>query len=628
MDSSKFLLVALALGLMVSGILYNPVQNQLTLRDYNKLPRIYEYDEFNKCQSMFSDKFVYCVVSIKLHPNNSSMMWKYIEDLSSNRRNFPHDILERGLCLNNLETRKIDKPEMVSLVNGHFRKRIHDQFGLKSSTCIKFCWNKDVLLKKYGFGEIVFLCSAIVLLVIPILMTSRQLVFGSSGILVESFSIISNMRRLTMPRKNIQNDLLLLEGLRVIGMLTILTVHSVLPIIRLPLKNTEDLEWQTNHFIFPLLNSGNTHMIQFFFALGGMVFGLSICSNFDCYLGSFRIMFFLTKILRRLIRILPSYMFIIFYQATFYKRIKEGPLAIKFEDFCSENWWTNILFVNNYVDTSKPCLQYSWYLGVDFQLSLIATTLTSLMLKFHRRKHFIAVCMIISAFLIPAFVIYIENIEPTMTFNMRYALEELRTYKHFVKFYLPCQSNISSYFWGILVAFIYKRVLFIRFHCLQANYLFGGCLIALGFLNASTIILDDLEIGPIMRALYGSLLKNSWGLAFSFSFLYLAKNNNRTKIAKLLLHPVMQTIAKFCYSIYLVQYSVIYACYTNLKVPITYGKMHTITLIFAITIISTFAGILLFIAVEAPFSFLGITCLRLGFKGIKNGALDLHLKKL
>uniref|UniRef100_A0A182FXI8 Uncharacterized protein n=2 Tax=Anopheles albimanus TaxID=7167 RepID=A0A182FXI8_ANOAL len=58
MDSSVFLVAAVA-----SIILCNPVKNELTLRDYNKLPRIYEYDDFSKCQNLFSNKFVYCVVS-------------------------------------------------------------------------------------------------------------------------------------------------------------------------------------------------------------------------------------------------------------------------------------------------------------------------------------------------------------------------------------------------------------------------------------------------------------------------------------------------------------------------------------------------------------------------------------
>ncbi|XP_035793498.1 uncharacterized protein LOC118467290 isoform X2 [Anopheles albimanus] len=76
MDSSVFLVAAVA-----SIILCNPVKNELTLRDYNKLPRIYEYDDFSKCQNLFSNKFVYCVVSIQLHPNNSSMLWRYIDRL-------------------------------------------------------------------------------------------------------------------------------------------------------------------------------------------------------------------------------------------------------------------------------------------------------------------------------------------------------------------------------------------------------------------------------------------------------------------------------------------------------------------------------------------------------------------
>ncbi|UYV63998.1 hypothetical protein LAZ67_2006285 [Cordylochernes scorpioides] len=38
---------------------------------------------------------------------------------------------------------------------------------------------------------------------------------------------------------------------------------------------------------------------------------------------------------------------------------------------CRNNWWTNFLFANNYLNTDKPCLEHTWYLAVDLQLHLL-----------------------------------------------------------------------------------------------------------------------------------------------------------------------------------------------------------------------------------------------------------------
>ncbi|KAG8178209.1 hypothetical protein JTE90_026977 [Oedothorax gibbosus] len=38
---------------------------------------------------------------------------------------------------------------------------------------------------------------------------------------------------------------------------------------------------------------------------------------------------------------------------------------------CRRNWWTNLLYVNNYVNAYDFCLEHTWYLGVDMQLHIL-----------------------------------------------------------------------------------------------------------------------------------------------------------------------------------------------------------------------------------------------------------------
>jgi hypothetical protein len=54
-------------------------------------------------------------------------------------------------------------------------------------------------------------------------------------------------------------------------------------------------------------------------------------------------------------RLTPSYMVVIFFYCTLMSRIGDGPLwdsKIKLEqERCQKSWWTNLLYVNNYVKT-------------------------------------------------------------------------------------------------------------------------------------------------------------------------------------------------------------------------------------------------------------------------------------
>uniref|UniRef100_A0AAG5DBX6 Acyltransferase 3 domain-containing protein n=4 Tax=Anopheles atroparvus TaxID=41427 RepID=A0AAG5DBX6_ANOAO len=577
-----------------------------TASPFTKLPQIYQYDDFSLCRRRYTE-FVYCVATAKLLPDETKRLWNVISLVTSNRRNFPRDKLERGLCLNDYHVGVIDDRRVESIVSAHLAGQIYTKYGLHISTEIDSCWKNTSMVQKTTFGEMVFVCISLFLIILTIYATWKEPAAATRGVLIESFAFQQNWHRFT--KASGPDSLPFLEGLRAIGMLTILVVHSQLPMIRMPVKNPEDFEAQTNHFVFPLFNSGNTHMIQFFFALGGMVFGLSCLNHFEkCR--TFHGAYFIEKLVRRLIRILPAYGFVILYHATWYKRVKRGPLEFKFNDYCSSNWWTNVLFVNNYVRPTEPCLQYGWYLGADMQLFLIGCMLLLFVWRFPQMTRTVAASMAISALSIPAYVIYTESTSATMTFDMRHALAELRTYDHFIKYYLPSHTNVSGYFFGVIAAMLYKtldgRDQQSRFRLILQRTL-SLCSIVLFGLNAFTMILPSLNINPRMslfHALYGSLLKASWGWCYGVLFLVLALKS-KSLLVDVLSHSCMQCLAKLSYCVYIVQYSVIYGMYTNFPIPIKYGAFNLVILTSALVLLSLLTAFLLHMAVESPVVHLG-----------------------
>lgn len=85
-------------------------------------------------------------------------------------------------------------------------------------------------------------------------------------------------------------------------------------------------------------------------------------------------------------------------------RLGDGPFWRRVNEpeklFCRTNFWTNFLFVNNYVHADEPvgelvigsttnfhhensfqCIQQSWYLAADFQLSVLGLLILALLKK-------------------------------------------------------------------------------------------------------------------------------------------------------------------------------------------------------------------------------------------------------
>ena len=77
----------------------------------------------------------------------------------------------------------------------------------------------------------------------------------------------------------------------------------------------------------------------------------------------------------RQLRILPLYVACLGFWILVAPHLGSGPFWYQWEDIlepCKQFWWTNLLFLNNFLPwgmpTSKTCFYHSWYLAVDIQL--------------------------------------------------------------------------------------------------------------------------------------------------------------------------------------------------------------------------------------------------------------------
>jgi len=84
-------------------------------------------------------------------------------------------------------------------------------------------------------------------------------------------------------------------------------------------------------------------------------------------------------IVSRVVRILPLYAATLGFFVFAAPHLNDGPFWYQWQAFlapCVNDWWKNLLFIQNWGDTSvtSTCFYHSWYLAVDMQLFIVCVT--------------------------------------------------------------------------------------------------------------------------------------------------------------------------------------------------------------------------------------------------------------
>lgn len=179
-----------------------------------------------------------------------------------------------------------------------------------------------------------------------------------------------------------------------------------------PVANTEFIEEMYYHVSDTFVLSG-MNVVQTFFAISGFLMGMQFFELTKRR--KFNFNYFWVAIIYRYIRLTPLYAMIIFFEATWQYKMGEGPLWKRIsggeKTYCRRNWWTNLLYVNNYVNPKQICLIQSWYLAADFQLFIVGLLVVMVMWKYPKYKNKILyVCLLVS-YVIPGVVAYWRKLE-------------------------------------------------------------------------------------------------------------------------------------------------------------------------------------------------------------------------
>ena len=204
---------------------------------------------------------------------------------------------------------------------------------------------------------------------------------------------------------------------------------------------------------YELMLNGVVAVDTFFFMSGFLVAWIGLN---DMEKGRFSLIKFYVH---RYIRLTIPVMLLIGFGVTLWPHVGSGTNWGSVQIFvanCEKNWWTNLLYIQNFVRPEEMCLGVTWYLAVDMQYFWISPLLLYPMHKFKFRNAFnLWLVFMIAATAVPTALNAVNNLPPNHVWF--YNMDEMGIHPE-LDFYNKPYVHYQPYLVGMLLAFIMLKL--------------------------------------------------------------------------------------------------------------------------------------------------------------------------
>ncbi|XP_022165577.1 nose resistant to fluoxetine protein 6-like isoform X2 [Myzus persicae] len=374
------------------------------------------------------------------------------------------------------------------------------------------------------------------------------------GKCLRSYSMITNMRNLLEDPKT--KDFAVTNGLKTMGIISVIIGHRVALNLGVPSFDPEHSEHIFTDFWWSFLKSPVA--VEIFFIVSGFFTYVLIEER----LRSGKSLKFMFLIIYRIIRIFPTYITVIVIFAFVLPFMGDGPLwkliVYPEAEFCRKNWWTNLLFINNYVHSNEMCMVHAWYLACDMHFFIIGIFLTYIIWRWNKAGVCIYGVLFALSIYIPAKSIY-DNKQWGVMPYFHGNIKNLRTTEHFQKIYIKSHHRITTYLVGLAAAFIYLQIKQskIKFSVKNRTIGFMICLLLhiICYIVTGYLYLPGLTYNPWNHIIYFTFQRIIYSLTISY-LLVVSSLSNFGFISSFIECKLFTVISRLSYVLYLTHFIV------------------------------------------------------------------------
>ncbi|XP_063924290.1 nose resistant to fluoxetine protein 6-like [Zophobas morio] len=446
----------------------------ITDEEYRLIPDLFNFDDYDKCIFYSTDpEPTYCRVTIKLLPKNrsqSNAVWSVIEQVSSDKRNYCHDLLRHGICASK-KCVKYNTTTSECLNRIYSTKYGH--LGLDGKINQLDCETKepDYVINTGDLILLVVLGTYVVFVVIASIWLA---IYGKKTVKNEDtkispvenflsvFSLSDNFRFIFNKNTGNQtkNYLSIFQGIRFFCSLLVIGFHALLSYARFPVSNPQTVEKQVTSFsVVALVN--HSMLFQAFFFISSFLTTVNFYNHLR-RVNDVTLEYVVRKIVKRYIKFTSAQIILIALQSRWFVHLSRGPFWDQIMGLegrlCSEMWWTNLLYINNFFFDHGLCLLHSWSLSVEFQLTVIGLLVLWLTQKNSKRLFLISIGLLLVQVVWTFFYLGWNNFE----FSTLFTPESLYGFtflfrKEWQATWITTVSNLAGLAWGLLFGYIYSH---------------------------------------------------------------------------------------------------------------------------------------------------------------------------
>ncbi|XP_033763775.1 nose resistant to fluoxetine protein 6-like [Pecten maximus] len=155
-------------------------------------------------------------------------------------------------------------------------------------------------------------------------------------------------------------------------------------------------------------------------------------------------------------RLTPPYMLVMMVDIALFRYLGDGPMwspdGIE-TNFCKDTWWTNPLYINNFVKSENRCFSWSWYLTNDMQFYVLSPILLVPLYFSKKIGGFIAAIFLVGVTGASAYISYANDL-PLSRYSSDLAQN---TEDYFEMYYIKPYCRMGPYIVGVIFGYALYR---------------------------------------------------------------------------------------------------------------------------------------------------------------------------
>ncbi|XP_063832788.1 O-acyltransferase like protein-like [Ostrinia nubilalis] len=450
------------IGALVIILVINAVKcKEDTEAEFRRLPKLFHLDDFDKC--LIRKDGLYCLGIFEIYNEiENNPVYDLILEKARDPRLYNRTLLHRGYCL---PTRC---PNGEANVTARFERCVDTwarTHALRTRLQkLHYCRaHAQPIVDTNDLPHQAFLYVVYALLIMNIVGTAYDLMMGQKtkkNKLLMMFSLRVNFIRLLANQETFERGmrgLQVLNGYKAVLLYGAVVAHSGI--------------------ITAMAYQYNPRFPEKFLAspVGGMIGAMTTATQLfilmSHFLTAYNLLVMSNKhkmslaivpvlFLKRLLRMLPIYLLLNGFTATWWTSFGDGPswpmIVGDESQICREKFWYQALFLQNWFQNHRICNVQTWIMAVDIQLYIPSLIITILLIKKRRWALPILFSLLGAATVLTGYVTLANQYKPTFTYmtpaNFRVLFENDR---NFTEFFLMPINCLITMMMGILLGFMY-----------------------------------------------------------------------------------------------------------------------------------------------------------------------------